>query len=359
MRTPRYRRHTLRDFAFVEVNGQRVRLPGSYNSPESRAAYSALLKERGINGDKLSLTVKRRRAVSVIGDLVVAYLDHARERYPGPRGEYDNVKHSLNRALPLLGDERVDSFGPLKVKALQAELVRQDYARKEVNATIGRFRRMLRWGVSEELVPETILRACNTVDGLRKGQMAAREGEPVVPVPLEVVAATLPHCNRIVRAMVTIQRHTGIRSKSLCQARPSQFDLGDEDWIWSPRHKQEYRDQALSVPLGPEAKAAIEPFLERDPTTYLFRPREVRNNPKYNERYTTGTYRQAIARACARAGVDEWTPHRLRHTWATEVRARFGVEAAQVSLGHASLDATIIYAQSSLALARRVARAMG
>ncbi len=35
-----------------------------------------------------------------------------------------------------------------------------------------------------------------------------------------------------------------------------------------------------------------------------------------------------------------WHPHQLRHTAATELRRAYGVEAARIILGHASLDAT-------------------
>ena len=40
-----------------------------------------------------------------------------------------------------------------------------------------------------------------------------------------------------------------------------------------------------------------------------------------------------------------WAPNRLRHTRATEVRKQFGLEAAQVILGHAKADVTQVYAE--------------
>ncbi len=92
-------------------------------------------------------------------------------------------------------------------------------------------------------------------------------------------------------------------------------------------------------------------------------------------RYTTNTYRRAIHRAVAlankkraeeaeKAGIEvellpKWSPNRLRHTAATEIRRQFGLEAAQVTLGHASADVTEIYAEKDLALAAEVARKIG
>lgn len=54
-----------------------------------------------------------------------------------------------------------------------------------------------------------------------------------------------------------------------------------------------------------------------------------------------------------------WATNQLRHTRATDVRARYGLEASQVILGHASADVTQIYAERDEALARKVAKESG
>jgi site-specific recombinase XerC len=54
-----------------------------------------------------------------------------------------------------------------------------------------------------------------------------------------------------------------------------------------------------------------------------------------------------------------WHPHQLRHSAGTEIRHKFGLEAAQVTLGHRRLEATQVYAQRNLELAVRVAREVG
>jgi site-specific recombinase XerC len=69
---------------------------------------------------------------------------------------------------------------------------------------------------------------------------------------------------------------------------------------------------------------------------------------------------RAVAEA-ARAGgsVEHWHPNQLRHTRGTEVRKRYGLEAAQVVLGHSRADVTQVYAARDLALAEKVAREVG
>jgi integrase len=49
-----------------------------------------------------------------------------------------------------------------------------------------------------------------------------------------------------------------------------------------------------------------------------------------------------------------WNPHQLRHSAATRLRSAYGLEAAQVILGHATLAATQVYAEKSVELARKI-----
>ena len=54
-----------------------------------------------------------------------------------------------------------------------------------------------------------------------------------------------------------------------------------------------------------------------------------------------------------------WSANQLRHSRATEVRRRYGLEAAQVALGHARADVTQVYAERDLALAEQIALEIG
>jgi site-specific recombinase XerC len=57
--------------------------------------------------------------------------------------------------------------------------------------------------------------------------------------------------------------------------------------------------------------------------------------------------------------IPRWSPNRLRHSAATEIRKRFGLEAVQVVLGHAKADVSQIYAERDLGLAERIMREVG
>ena len=54
-----------------------------------------------------------------------------------------------------------------------------------------------------------------------------------------------------------------------------------------------------------------------------------------------------------------WSPNQLRHAAATTIRAKYGLEAAQMVLGHAKADVTQIYAERDLARAVEVMREIG
>ena len=64
-------------------------------------------------------------------------------------------------------------------------------------------------------------------------------------------------------------------------------------------------------------------------------------------------------RAYGKAGVPVCTPHRLRHNAATRARRDFGLEAAQVLLGHARADVTKLYAEADEAKAIDVVERCG
>jgi integrase len=80
---------------------------------------------------------------------------------------------------------------------------------------------------------------------------------------------------------------------------------------------------------------------------------------KPGKQYSESSYNRAITTACKKAGVPVWTPNQLRHSAATEVRQKFGLEAAQMHLGHASADTTQIYAETDIEKAVEVARKLG
>lgn len=180
------------------------------------------------------------------------------------------------------------------------------------------------------------------------------------------------------------------------------MDRSGEVWEYRPaNHKTAYRGRERVIYIGPKAQAILLPYLLRDAQTNCFSPaeseekrheeqrrhRRTRVQPsQWNRRkakpkraprttYTKDSYQTAIARAVVKAnkkrteaaadmGVEpillpHWHANQLRHSKATEIRRQFGLEAAQVSLGHAKADVTQVYAERDARLAVEVARKIG
>lgn len=195
-------------------------------------------------------------------------------------------------------------------------------------------------------------------------------------------------------------------------------------WIYQPEsHKNAYRDKERIIYLGPRAQEILRPFLSnRSMHAFLFSPAEadtdrrailhaVRKTPlscgnrpgtnriesprrKPRDRYSTESYCRAIKYACDKAfpppealgrrkgemltgwntrltpkqrdelkrwyKIHRWHPHQLRHNAATLLRREFGLEAAQLALGHASANITdAIYAERDQAKVIDIMRRIG
>jgi integrase len=187
-----------------------------------------------------------------------------------------------------------------------------------------------------------------------------------------VVDTTLPHLPEVVADMVRLQRLTGMRPAELCMLRPCDIDRSKDVWIYRPAtHKTQHLGKERVVFIGPKAQGVLLRYLARDAKSYCFQPRDSeakrrslksQGTREFNDRYVVTAYRRAIHRACDKAFPSKehrWSPNRLRHSAATEVRRVVGLEAAQVVLGHADAKVTQIYAEKDLTLGVEVARKIG
>jgi integrase len=98
------------------------------------------------------------------------------------------------------------------------------------------------------------------------------------------------------------------------------------------------------------------------------RKRKAKPKKTARDRYDTASYRRAIDYGVKMANkerkenepkIPAWFPLQLRHTRATEVRRRYGLDGAQSALGHKNADVTQVYAEKNLELAMRIAKETG
>ena len=84
--------------------------------------------------------------------------------------------------------------------------------------------RMFKWSAGEATLPASLFETLRLIPSLRRGRTEARETEPVKPVPLADVEATIKHLLPTVAAMVRAQMLTGCRPGEVCKLTPSMFD---------------------------------------------------------------------------------------------------------------------------------------
>jgi integrase len=342
---------------------------GVHGTPKSRAAYAAAISDweragrRVVNTDR----VVPRVGEAVVRDVASAYMADRGSWYAP--GEIRSIKTAMALLVEHLGDQPVGAVGPLKIKALREAMVELGWARNTVNSQCGRIVRVFRWGVENELVPASVYESIRSIEPLKRGQTTAPEPKPITSVDPEHVRAAKPYLSRQLQAVVDLQMLTGARPGEILRMTPGEIekDAARGVWFYRPaQHKTAHRGKGKHVPLGPDAQNILAGFLDRPGDKPLFSPREAErertgyDNPNAGDSYSGEGYRQAIHRACDRAGVPRWSPNQIRHTVATEVQRTHGLETSKALLGHSTATTTAaFYVDQNLDALAEIARARG
>ncbi|MBC7821687.1 MAG: site-specific integrase [Planctomycetaceae bacterium] len=414
---PRYLLHKATGQARVRINGKKDVYLGKFGSPESREKYEQVIADWfASNGDPS----QNNLTIDDLAILFFAFAENYYRRENGePTGEVNNLRYSLRPLIRLFGNTRIRDFGPIKLKAVREELVKAGHCRTHINSQINRIRRVFRWGVENEHVPSPVYQALAAVAGLKAGRSKAIEAARVLPVPEETVNATIPHLPVVVADMVRLQMLTGCRPGELCLLRPCDVTMqSNRVWVYRPAsHKTQHHGKERRIFIGPQGQDVLRMYLERDAEAYCFSPREAEaqrsaekranrktpitpsqaaRRPKRNQRrrpgqrYGKNSYTRAIIRGCELAFgmpdelrkrippdvpdderaerkrlASEWrskhcfSPNQIRHSRATAIRERYGLEAAATVLGHSDPRVTEIYAERDFELAARIMREVG
>lgn len=346
------------------------------------------------------------------------YEEHADQYYRRadgtPTREAKNVGHAFAYVLDDFGGMNVDDFGPRTLKAAREKMIAAGVSRRVVNQYANKIRRVFRWFVSEEMADPAILAGLQAVEPVRRGRTSAAERDRVQAVDLDDVDATVEHLSPTLAALVRFIQWTGCRPGEACAMRLADLDMSGDVWIYRPgQHKKAHREgdadgvfaqEGRTVLVGPNAQAAVRPYLGRPIECAVFSPAvaeaetaqarreayqaaddalgDYRDWPSYTARldaanakrakrasdpsvrYSTDSLRRAIARAvdAAKAAgndVATWSPNQLRHAAATRLATEFGLVAAKTALGHSKIETTEIYAERDQAEARSIIGRIG
>lgn len=361
---PRYLRHKSTGQAYTRIDGRMIYL-GSFDSPESRAKYADIVSDWSAgNLDKYGQSVSVAR-------LAVAFTKHAQVYYRKDgkeTSEVSRIRSAMRTLVSICGSLSAEKFSPKHLERVREKFLDSGLSRESINSYTSIIVRAFRYGVVEGCVPAQIWQSLRALPGLRKGRTQAKESKPVLPVPPVDVLKTLRECGPIVAAMARLQYLTGMRPSEVCRMRVKDLVRKGEIWRYRPEsHKAEHHGRTRVVLLGRKAQRVLTPFLDRTQDSFVFSPDDPGKKSAqagaermhYATSYDRTSYRRAINRAAKRAGVNEWTPNQLRHTYATIVRRRFGLEAAQILLGHSKADVTQVYAERDFTKAEEAVRECG
>jgi integrase len=349
-RVPAYSLHKPSGQAKVKHNGKTVYL-GRHGSPESHQRYAEFIAKFPKRGDPPAIAEPVSGMILTVGECVLRYFEHARTYYTKdgkPTSELSVIRALIRPLTKRFSDLPATELGPKKLKLLQREMIELGWTRRSINKASQIVKACFTWCASEELIPAGVAMGLKTVRGVPKGRTAAKENAPIGPVDDSHVEVVLGDVSPLVADICRFMRLTGCRPGEALAMRSTEIDRSDPTcWIYRPgSHKTEHHGKGRAIHVGPLAQQIILPRLLPSGDGPVFP-------------IIRTSLRRAVHRACERNGVPSWHPNQLRHACATEVRAKFGLEAAQALLGHSHADVTQIYAERDMSKAQEVARKIG
>lgn len=352
-------------YAYCHLNGKQVYL-GKASDPETLKRYQQIL-----HAPEVKPIILRAGAPSVqtLCDLFLVHADeHYRRRDGTHTSEYRSYKWQLALLTQMHGQLVPGAFRPSHLKEFRQSLLDRDMARTTINQCVGRIRHLFNWAVGEDLLEAPVAMALSQVPDLAPGRSRARESDPVPPVDEDVFMRTLPHLLPHYRAMAIVQWWCGARPGEVCRMRPSEVvrdgivrirtrngtravSIDKRVWAWQPERTK--TGGCITYFLPPPAQEVLAPWLLASwmggEDAYAWSPRLVCLKRKLRPHFDASSYSHAVNDAARQAGVEIWSPNQIRHSFLSRMDQKFGLQIASISVGHASMETTQIYAEKNLA----------
>lgn len=260
-------------------------------------------------------------------------------------------KRSLIRLASMHGPVAASDFGPLAFgEWLNHGVTEYGWGRAAVEKARRHVLRAWQWATAHERIPESLYRGLQTVP------VPKRAKGPAVrhPAREDHVRAALAVMTEPAASLVRVQLATGARPSEILRLKPMDlikvgtFTAGGLDyavpagqWVYVKEVSKTKKPRVLF--FGPTAIRVLRPLLKgRAADRCIFRPRDYSN--RGGEAYKPGGYRQAVERACIRAGVPVFVPYQIRHSYKQRVLTALGSDHAKAGLGHSSPTMTARYA---------------
>ena len=301
-----------------------------------------------------------------VEEAALAFAEWAKTYYKSG-GEVGSCRTAMRYLRNLHGERVLGELTHSDMMRVRDAIIASGACRNTVNRLIHILtRRFSQWALDEGLITAAEKVEISQLATIKRGRTAAKETAPIVAArdcDIEAAAAVMvPH----MATMLRVHRLTGMRPGELCAMKWEEIERGGDVWLYRPgAHKNDWRGelgQPRVVLIGPKAQALLD-AMPGERSGHVFSPRaamleymqekrEKRTSPFYpcrdesfsracpdatrrpGEVWDVSAYNRSIKHAIARAGCGAFTSNQLRHSFATEVRRKFGLEACRAVLGH-------------------------
>lgn len=311
---------------------------GIHGTPECEKAYKDWIAEYIKETGKPAIRVD---APQSIGGLMSIWLNDVDKRCRKADGRHTGEFAVCQRAHKVLGEVGLEAislkdFNRNHIYQIRDHLVALGRSRKTVHEYIGRIIRACSFAESREWMDTNQFLRLTRWDRLRPGD---------APAP-KVLAAVSPHnLMRLYlklpvqwRPIFILHLFTGCRTENALAIRAEEIDTSKKPWVYRPvQHKGRHRGYLLEILIGPRAREAIKPLLQKASSGCLWRAKgEIMHQ----------TYRKAFSRACEAARIEQVSPRQIRHTAASFLMNN-GIQEATIGsiLGHRPSTITQRYAK--------------
>ncbi len=126
-----------------------------------------------------------------VDEVLAAFLTHAQKYHVRADGkqtsQFNLFKLVMKTGRRLYGGTPAAGFGPLALKAVREDFIRQGLSRGVVKSFVSKVRSIVRWAAGNEMLPGGVVHSLECVTGLRPGHR---------PLLVRQVAA-IPDCRRV------------------------------------------------------------------------------------------------------------------------------------------------------------------
>lgn len=291
-----------------------------------------------------------------VGEAVELFLEHQRRHFDTGDGisrQWNNVASGLRKwVVPIIGERWLFELNSTVTHSLvESWIDSRKLGISTINRYIGFVHELARYCEIRGHITPAQLASILNVRRLRAGRFGMYASDPIRPLDLDLVKATLatmePQMARAIRLLLlTGMRPIELRRMTLADLYEARWE-GEPAIVYKPsRHKTAHHGKRKTIAMVREAATVLREQLTSNPPAtdspgFVF-SREGLGFAMMGD----PAIRKAIREAVSVAGLEHWTPYRLRHTHASVARANgVAMQTISTSLGHSSTRTTEIYAE--------------